>query len=235
MTKKSVAQALRIATLTLFLLLVACVVMAQTTNVLYRFQYDGLVPSGFSHGELVYSELIQGADGNFYGTTTLGGSGGCLGPFGVQGCGTIFKVTSAGTQTILFNFPYDANTNTAVDGIYPYGGLVQGKDGNFYGVTTGGGDADAVCNGTLGCGVIFKITPAGAFSVSSFRRHLGHSGGRGSASWPVDPRQRRELLRHHGGRRADSRFGRQPRHCFSRLAGRCAYYSDFIRGKLQRL
>lgn len=136
-----------------------------TTNVIYRFQYDGLVPSGYSHGDTVFDELIQGADGNFYGTTTLGGSGTCLGPFGVQGCGAVFKITPSGTQTVLFNFPYDPNTNTAVDGIYPYGGLVQGKDGNFYGTTSGGGNAGGVCNGTLGCGVIFKITPTGTFTL----------------------------------------------------------------------
>ena len=136
-----------------------------TTNVIYRFQFDALVPSGYSHGELLYDELVQGADGNFYGTTVLGGSGTCLGPFGVQGCGTVFKITPSGTQTVLFNFPYDPNTNTAVDGIYPYGGLVQGRDGNFYGTTSGGGNAGGVCNGTLGCGVIFKITPTGTFTV----------------------------------------------------------------------
>src|SRR5579859_1734926 len=75
-----------------------------TVNVIYRFLHDGLTQSGYSHGELVYDEVIQGADGNFYGTTTLGGSGLCTGPFGVQGCGTVFKLTPAGIQTIIYNF-----------------------------------------------------------------------------------------------------------------------------------
>jgi uncharacterized repeat protein (TIGR03803 family) len=136
-----------------------------TANILYEFVYDGLVQSGFSHGDILYDELIQGADGNFYGTTFQGGSGTCLGPFGVIGCGTVFKVSPAGNQTVLYNFTYDSTTNTAVNGIYPYGGLVQGRDGNFYGTTSGGGNAGAVCNGTLGCGVVFKITPAGRFTV----------------------------------------------------------------------
>jgi uncharacterized repeat protein (TIGR03803 family) len=138
---------------------------ALAVNIVYEFLYDGLVQSGFSHGDILYDELVQGADGNFYGTTTLGGSGTCLGPFGVQGCGTVFQLTPSGIQTVLYNFTYDSSTNTAVNGIYPYGGLVQGKDGNFYGTTTGGGNAGAICNGNLGCGVIFKITPAGTYTV----------------------------------------------------------------------
>ncbi len=136
-----------------------------TTNILYEFLYDGLTQSGFSHGDILHDELVQGADGNFYGTTFQGGSGTCANGFGVIGCGTIFKVTPSGTQTVLYNFIYDSTTNTAVNGIYPYGGLVQGRDGNFYGTATAGGNAGAVCNGTLGCGVIFKITPAGNYTV----------------------------------------------------------------------
>jgi len=136
-----------------------------TTQIVYQFLRDGLTPSGFSHGDILYDELVQGADGNFYGTTTYGGTGLCTNGFGVCGCGTIFKVTPSGTQTVLYNFTYDSATNTAVKGIYPYGGLVQGRDGNFYGTTAYGGNPSAVCNGLLGCGVIFKITDAGKFTV----------------------------------------------------------------------
>lgn len=136
-----------------------------TTSVLYRFQYDGLVQSGFSHGANPVAELIQGADGNFYGTTPYGGSGTCADGFGVIGCGTVFKITPSGTETVLYNFLYDSTTNTAVNGIYPFAGLVQGRDGNFYGTAAGGGNVGAVCNGTLGCGVVFKITPAGKYTV----------------------------------------------------------------------
>jgi len=144
----------------------ASVVPSPTTvNTVYEFLHDGLVPSGFSHGDILYDELIQGADGNFYGTTAYGGSGTCANGFGVIGCGTVFRLTPAGTQTVLYNFTYDSTTNTAVNGAYPYGGLVQGRDGNFYGTTSGGGNAGAVCNGNLGCGVIFKITPAGKFTL----------------------------------------------------------------------
>jgi uncharacterized repeat protein (TIGR03803 family) len=71
--------------------------------------------------------LIQGTDGNFYGTTYGGGgSSDCSG-----GCGTAFKITSAGMVSNLHNFDYS-------DGEYLYGGLLQATDGNFYGVTDGG-------------------------------------------------------------------------------------------------
>jgi uncharacterized repeat protein (TIGR03803 family) len=133
---------------------------------LYDFVYDGIGVSGYSHGKNLYSELIQGADGNFYGTTINGGSGGCADGFGTEGCGTIFRITPAGVQTVLFNFPYDSVTNTAVDGIYPTGGLVQGRDGNFYGTASAGGNASFGGNGCiLGCGTIFKITPSGQFTL----------------------------------------------------------------------
>ena len=88
--------------------------------------------------------LVQGADGNFYGTTTLGGTN------HTPGHGTVFKITSAGALTPLYSF-----TN-GVDGSTPQSQLVQGPDGCFYGTTTNGG---ATSNG-----VVFKITSAGAFT-----------------------------------------------------------------------
>jgi uncharacterized repeat protein (TIGR03803 family) len=134
-------------------------------NVVYRFLHDGITQSGYSHGELVYDEVMQGADGNFYGTTVLGGSGLCTGPFGVQGCGTVYKLTPSGVQTVIHNFALDSNGITASNGVYPYGGLVQGPDGNLYGTTTGGGNSAAACNGNLGCGVVFKLTLSGHYTV----------------------------------------------------------------------
>lgn len=136
-----------------------------TVNIIYQFLFDGMGPSGFSHGDILYDELIQGADGNFYGTTFQGGSGTCADGFGVIGCGTIFKLTPSGVQTVLYNFQYDNNTNTAVNGFYPVGGLVQGYDGNFYGTASQGGDPTASCNGNLGCGTVFRITPTGQFTL----------------------------------------------------------------------
>ena len=79
--------------------------------VLYSFNGpDGGDPS---------AALVQGADGNFYGTTTYGGT---------YGEGTVFRMTTNGTLTTLLSFNYS-------NGAYPYAGLVQGADGNFYGTT----------------------------------------------------------------------------------------------------
>ena len=92
-----------------------------------------------------FATVIQDADGNFYGTTAGGGS---------YGEGVVFKLTPHGAITVVHNFP---DPNYPNDGNYPWGGLVQATDGNFYGVTVNGG--------TDNCGVIFQITPAGAYSI----------------------------------------------------------------------
>ncbi len=88
-----------------------------------------------------YETLIQGTDGNLYGTTLgVGGpNGNCI-----TNCGTIFKITPAGTLTPLHSFE-------GPDGTTPQAGLVQGADGNFYGTTYAGG--------ANGYGTVFKITP----------------------------------------------------------------------------
>lgn len=86
--------------------------------------------------------LVQGADGDFYGTTLLGGS---------AGSGTVFKVTPGGTLTTLHNFAGNP------DGARPAGGLTQGLDGDFYGTTLLGGSNSN--------GMVYKITPAGALTI----------------------------------------------------------------------
>jgi uncharacterized repeat protein (TIGR03803 family) len=106
-----------------------------SVNVLYNFS------AANNGGFYPYAGLVQGGDGNFYGTTADGGS---------EGYGTIFKLTPAGTLTLLASF-YGAN------GANPYAGLVQGSDGNFYGTTYGGG--------RWGYGTVFKLTPAGLLTT----------------------------------------------------------------------
>ena len=100
---------------------------------------DGREPGG----------IIQAADGDFYGTSAIGGNLNCK----EVGCGVIFKITSAGVLTSLYIF---CNTTGCPDGAGP-AGMVQGTDGNFYGVTGAGGSHNA--------GTIFQLTPAGVLTT----------------------------------------------------------------------
>ncbi len=86
--------------------------------------------------------MIQAADGNFYGTTGLGGP---------SNAGTVFKITPAGTETVLYSF------TGGNDGGNPITALFQAADGNFYGTTPYGGPNNA--------GTFFKITLAGVETV----------------------------------------------------------------------
>lgn len=94
-------------------------------------------------GQAPLGALVQGSDGNFYGTTSFGG--------GNSGyAGTVFKLTPSGTFTTLHSFG-------SGDGAEPRAALIQATDGNFYGTTSGAG---------FGLdGTIFKITPSGTFST----------------------------------------------------------------------
>jgi uncharacterized repeat protein (TIGR03803 family) len=102
--------------------------------------------------------LIEGSDGNFYGTTTLGGGA----ARGFCGCGTIFKITPAGVFTTLHTF-------VQTDGDEP-NGIMQATDGNLYGTTHAGGKLNRLYCQTRGCGTVFKVTTGGVFtSLHSFQ------------------------------------------------------------------
>ncbi len=112
-------------------------------------------------GSTPYSPVIQAMDGNFYGTTITGGSGGsCL-----YGCGVVYKITPAGNFSTLYDF---CTQTGCPDGASPFAGIVQGTDGNFYGVTASGG--------TNGWGTIFKITATGTLTTL-YNFPLGVQGG----------------------------------------------------------
>lgn len=128
-------------------------------KVLYRFTGapDGANPEG---------ALTRDAQGNLYGTTINGGTlGNCL-----AGCGTIFKISAAGKETVLYSF------TGALDGGTPYGHLVRDSFGNLYGTTNMGGDPN--CFGGGGCGVVFKVSVDGTESV------LHSFAGGGDANFP---------------------------------------------------
>ncbi len=108
---------------------------AGVVTTLYNF-------SGTTDGGSPAAALVQGSDGNFYGTTQQGGSG--------QG-GTVFQVTPAGVVTTLYNF------GGGTDGGSPAAKLVQGSDGNFYGTTQQGG--------VNGFGTVFQVTLAGTLTT----------------------------------------------------------------------
>jgi len=86
--------------------------------------------------------LALDRSGNVYGTTQYGGT---------YGRGAVFKVTSAGNETVEYSFDGGAS------GAYPNGGLVQDAEGNLYGTTYQGG--------AYNYGTIFKITASGQFTV----------------------------------------------------------------------
>ena len=70
-----------------------------------------------SEGAYPYAGLIQGSDGNLYGTTAFGGAK----------SGTVFRISLSGTLSNLYSFAYP----NPYDGRYPVAGLVQGSDSNF--------------------------------------------------------------------------------------------------------
>ena len=98
---------------------------------------DGAEPQG---------TLLLASDGNFYGTTTSQGS---------NHGGTLFRITSSGAFTTVYNF---CTLGACHDGSGPFGGLAQGTDGYLYGTTTSGG------TGFL-YGTVFKITLNGVLTT----------------------------------------------------------------------
>jgi uncharacterized repeat protein (TIGR03803 family) len=121
---------------------------AGVEKVLHKF-------SGASDGALPFGGLVADSQGNLYGTTEVGGSSTeCSN----SGCGTVFKITTAGVETILYRFTGGA------DGSNPRGNLVVDGQGNVYGTTSGGGNLPCLRN-QFGCGVVFKVDASGNETV----------------------------------------------------------------------
>jgi uncharacterized repeat protein (TIGR03803 family) len=119
-------------------------------TVLYSFCSQ----SACADGDFPIGSLIQGTEGNLYGSTEGGGTEGV-------GDGTAFKVTTSGELTTLHDFCSQTN---CVDGKFPNAGLIQGADGSLYGTTEEGGtESDPYCE--YGCGTVFKISTTGALTT----------------------------------------------------------------------
>lgn len=124
-----------------------------------------------TNGADPWAALVQGSDGNFYGTTYSGGPTTNVSDVGKHpGLGTVFKVTPDGVLTSLVAF-YGTN------GCHPRAELLQGRDGNFYGTTCwGGSETNVMPGGEIGYGTVFKMSPDGALvTLLSFNGTNGAS------------------------------------------------------------
>ena len=131
----------------LFLLAMSITSHAQTFKTLVNFdKTNGADPS---------VGLVQGRDGNFYGT---------MYEEGTLGFGTVFRMTPAGKLTTIYNF---CSQTSCTDGAYPGAALLLASDGNFYGTTGNGGTSEALCQ--QGCGTVFKITSQGKLTTLAHR------------------------------------------------------------------
>ncbi len=113
-----------------------------TSKLLYAF----CTKSGCPDGRFPEAALVQGANGNLYGTTTENGM--------PQAAGTVFEISPAGTLTTLYSFCLQTG---CPDGDRPMAALIQATNGNFYGTTSGGG--------AYGEGTVFEITPGGVLTT----------------------------------------------------------------------
>jgi uncharacterized repeat protein (TIGR03803 family) len=111
--------------------------------------YSFCASAGCPDGAYSENALVQGTDGNLYGTTQNGGGFG-----GNQGAGTVYQLTLGGTLTTLHSFCAQAG---CPDGTFPRAGLIQATDGNLYGTTVNGGVG--------GGGTLFQVTTTGSFTT----------------------------------------------------------------------
>ena len=131
--------------LTLFATLAALPVHAQTESVLYNF----CSLANCADGNKPARNIASDAEGNIYGTTLTGGQ---------YGQGVVYRVSPAGVETVLHSFG-----SSPTDGQGPYGVTIDSA-GNIYGTTYVGGSHIPPFQ-TVGDGTVFKVTPAGVYSI----------------------------------------------------------------------
>ncbi len=107
---------------------------SNSATFLYSFE-------GGNDGAFPYAGMVQGSDGNFYGTSFEAGE---------NSYGSVFKMTTNGAVTGLYGF------SGGSDGGYPYAGVIEGTNGNFYGTTYYGGN---------GYGTVFSLATNGALTT----------------------------------------------------------------------
>ena len=110
----------------------------------FKTLYSFCAKTNCNDGGQPTSGLVQGTDGNLYGTTYY---------YGSHHAGTAYEITTAGKFKLLYSFCAQAS---CADGSDPFGGLVQGSNGNFYGTTNVGGS---------NYGTIFELTTAGVLTT----------------------------------------------------------------------
>jgi uncharacterized repeat protein (TIGR03803 family) len=124
-----------------------------TLTTLYSF----CAQTDCTDGEAPQASLIQASNGNFYGTTQMGGNPNCA--ISDEGCGTVFEITSQGALTTLYSF---CTLTNCTDGAFLLGSVLQATDGNLYGTTESGG-ANCIPDG--GCGTVFKLSLSGTLTT----------------------------------------------------------------------
>ncbi len=173
--------AARVALLFLLLVLGASG-QAQTFTTLYKF-------TGGSDGAFPYAGVIPDQAGNLFGTTTNGGEA------DGYGCGVVYKLNTAGTETVLHSF-----TGYPSDGCAPYAPVVRDSAGNIYGTTAGGGSNYD--------GTVFKVDSTGKETV------LYSFTGQSDGCWPYQG-----LVRDKAGNSYGTTYGQYSRLTVRRTLG----------------
>ena len=114
--------------------------------------YSFCAMGGCADGQDPSGGLTSDSSGNLYGTTFSGGSGSACPFTGI--CGTVFELTSNGTETALYSF---CSLPNCTDGRSPEGAVIRDSSGNLYGTTSIGG--------TIGQGTVFEVAPNGTETV----------------------------------------------------------------------
>jgi uncharacterized repeat protein (TIGR03803 family) len=132
-------------------------------GVVFKLTPDGMETvlhafTGESDGATPNGGVVADAAGNLYGTTEVGGGTGCA-DFG-PGCGTVFKIATDGSESVLYAF------KAGRDGAYPRASVIVDETGDVYGTTYSGGDSvKRGCSSYGGCGIVFKVAPDGIETV----------------------------------------------------------------------